>query len=212
LRFRNSDFAVPNRHSAIRNKVGAVPGVRKGKLIRLSAARAKVRSGYASVLQVCVSGFMAGVVLFVISAGIHFCVSITKNWFAVSEGFPRETKEVSEFFRLQVFDGKSASGAAMNLGLISVVFGALGIMAGIILRYTIRKEPSECFFRRKIRIPFDFLPFFAFFIYACLQKRDFIGLYLVATLAVGYLWRFWHRVVLSVVSSLDVNRFIPKPL
>ena len=43
------------------------------------------------------------------------------------------------------------------------------------------------------------------------MEDSLLAVYFVAAIIAGYLWRFWFRAVLSVVSSLDVNRYIPKP-
>jgi hypothetical protein len=181
-------------------------------LIKMSAARAKVRSGYATGLEVCISGFVAGVALFLISAGAYFCISLVRDRFAASKAFSEGAGVMSDFFRMQWFDGNMTLGAIVNLGLLSLAFGTLGTVAGAIRRHTVRAESSDNFFRRKVRVPWDVVPFLVFFLYAGLARLDLLTVYVVSGIGVGYLWRFWHQRILSLVSSLDVNRYIPKPI
>lgn len=185
---------------------------RRTNLIRMSAARAKVRSGYANGLEVCISGFTAGVALFLISAGAYFSISLVRDRFTASEAFSERAGVMSEFFRMQWFDGNMTSGAMVNLGLVSLAFGVLGAMAGAIRRHTVRAESSDNFFRRRVRVPWDIAPFLVFFLYAGLARLDLLTVYVLSGIGVGYLWRFWHQLILSLVSSLDVNRYIPKPI
>ncbi len=182
-----------------------------GKLIRVSAARAKVRSGYTAASKVCISGFAAGVVLFLVSVGVYFSLTLARSWTAAGNGFDEGFGVISGFFGAKWFGKANESGAIVNLALIGLVFGGAGAAAGAILRYTIRKEPSDQFFRRKVRLPWDLFPFLFFFLCAGLMEVHLLAVYFAAAIIAGCLWRFWFRVVLSVVSSLDVNRYIPKP-
>lgn len=182
------------------------------KLIRLSVARAKVRFGYAPVFEICLSGFLAGVIVFWISVALYF-LSAALSWLSADEAFfVALAGELATFLRIQVFARGSLPAAMANLAAISAIIGAAGIMAAMIRRYCIRRESSHSFFRRKVRVPFDVLPFFAFFGYPYLQSRDLFWVYVLLSLMMAFLWRWWCGVVLSFVSSFDVDRLMPKPL
>jgi len=179
--------------------------------MRLSAARAKIRFGYASIFEVCFSGFVAGVVVFFISAGVYLCFAMLNAQSTHLSVFAGETGTLAGLFSIRIFDGKSISGAMVNLGVISAAFGVAGMMAGIILRHRVRREQSHSFFTRKIRIPVEVLSFLCFFAYAGLSSERLLGVYLASALVAAFLWRFWYRIILSIVSSLDVDRLMPKP-
>ena len=98
-----------------------------------------------------------------------------------------------------------------NLAAISAIIGAAGIMAALIRRYCIRNESSHSFFKRKFRLPLDVLPFFVFFGYPYLLSRDLFWVHVLLSLMLAFLWRWWCGVVLSFVSSFDVDRLMPKP-
>jgi hypothetical protein len=186
--------------------------VRAKKLIRLSAARAKIRFGYASGFEVCFSGFAAGVVIFVISVAAYFPAAVIRVQSTVSEAIIEKAGALAKFFGIRLLDRGSISSAILNLAVISAVFGAVGAIAGIMLRLRVRKEPSASFFAKRMRLPLDVLPFVAFFAYAAMFSAKLPAVYVAAALVATFLWRFWHRIILSVVSSLDVDRFMPRPI
>lgn len=182
------------------------------KLIRLSVARTKVRFGYASVLEVCLSGFIAGIVVFWISAALY-SLSTSMNW--ISAGSPSlaaVASELATFFCIRLFDAESLCGAMANLATISAVIGVTGVTAAMILRYSVRSEPSDSFFRKKVRLPLDILPFLVLFGYPWVFRRNFFGIYVLLALITAFLWRCWCGLVLSFVSSFDVDRLMPKPV
>jgi hypothetical protein len=205
------------RRSAVRlsTACGDDAGVARGRkqnLIRLSVARAKVRSGYSSRLAVCCSGFLAGIVLFAVWAGLYLSVELLRSGLMSPYKLPESVRAISEAFGIAFSDGESSRGWVMSLAVLSAALGLQGMAAGMILRYRIRKEPSKAFFKKRLRIPWDILPFVVFFAYAGLARGKFPAVYLAASLIVGYLWRFWNRTILSGMSSLDVDRLIPKPV
>ncbi len=204
---RQTDFF--QEPPVVRYKMARDPGQ---KLIRLSAARAKVRLGYASVFAVCLSGFLAGIVVFWISAAVYF-LSATLSWLSTSSTFfVALANELARFFCIRVFDAEGMSGAMANLAAISTTIGATGAIAGMILRYSIRREPSDSFFKTKRRVPVDILPFLVFFAYPCLRSGNPFGVYLFPALIMAFLWRCWYGIILSLVSSFDVDKLMPKPV
>jgi hypothetical protein len=185
--------------------------IRAQKLIPLSAARAKIRSGYASVLEVCFSGFLAGVVLLLISAAVYFPAAMIRVQSSVSAVIMDEAGALVDFFSIRIFDGESLSSAILNVAVISAIFGAIGTMAGMILRQRVRREPSESFFKKRMRIPLNVLPFVVFFGYAGVWSERLLAVYLAAAPIAAFVWKFWYRIILSGVSSFDVDRLMPRP-
>ncbi len=186
--------------------------IRGKKLIRLSAARARIRFGYASVLEVCCSGFVAGAIVFLISVAVYFPASMIRVQTTVREVVIEESGTLAEFFSMRILDEMTLAAAIVNVSVILAVFGAVGAAAGMILRCGIRREPSDSFFTKKIRAPLEVLPFVALFGYAGVLSATLPVVYVAAAFVAAFLWRFWYNIILSAVSSLDVDRFMPRPV
>ncbi|MDP2897302.1 MAG: hypothetical protein Q8Q12_12240 [bacterium] len=182
------------------------------KLIRLSAARAKVRLGYASVFAVCLSGFLAGFLLFSVSAAIYLFASDGIGAFSGAESPLERLSGLAELFGIRLLAVQEPQGALVNIGVLLIVVGIAGAAAAMILRRSVRSEPTQHFFKKKLRMPLDGIPFALFFAHGSLSNGGLIVVYLACAVVATFLWRFWHRVTLSVISSLNVDRLMPKPV
>jgi hypothetical protein len=182
------------------------------KLIRLSAARAKVRLGYASVFAVCLSGFLAGFLLFSVSAAIYLFACDGIGATSDAESSLERLDGLAALFGIRLLDNQKPEGALANIGALLIAIGIAGAAAAVILRRSVRSEPTQHFFRKKLRMPLDGIPFALFFAYGGLSNGRLIAAYLACAVVATFLWRFWHRVTLSMISSLNVDRLMPRPV
>ena len=182
------------------------------KLIRLSAARAKVRLGYASVFAVCLSGFLAGLLLFSVSAAIYLLAYDGIGAFSRPVSMLERLSGLAELFGFRLVNGEQPQGSFVNIGTLLIAVGIAGAAAAMILRRSVRSEPTQHFFKRKLRMPLDGIPFALFFAYGGFSTGRLIAAYLACALVATFLWRFWHRITLSVITSLNVDKLMPKPV
>ena len=182
------------------------------KLIRLSAARAKVRLGYASVFAVCLSGFLAGFLLFSVSAAIYLFASDGIGESPHAESPLERLDGLAELFGFRLVNGEQPQGRFVNIGALLIAVGIAGAAAAMILRRSVRSEPTQHFFKKKLRMPLDGIPFALFFAHGSLSNGRLMVVYLACAIVATFLWRFWHRVTLSMVSSLNVDKLMPKPV
>lgn len=182
------------------------------KLIRLSAARAKVRLGYASVFAVCLSGFLAGFLLFSVSAAIYVFACDGIGATSDAESSLERLDGLAALFGIRLLNSQKPQGALVNIGTLLIAVGIAGAAAAMILRRSVRSEPTQHFFKKKLRMPLDGIPFALFFAYGGFSNGRLIVVYLACAVVATFLWRFWQRVTLSVITSLNVDKLMPKPV
>ncbi len=116
---------------------------------------------------------------------------------------------ISRFFRMNLLDFSGPWDEVVDWATIALTFCLAGLFAGIVRRRRICHRESKASIGWKCRIPFEFLPFVALFIYDGARKGAIIVLYAAAGLCAGYLWRFLHALLLARFPCVGVGPSVP---
>jgi hypothetical protein len=123
--------------------------------------------------------------------------------------FSEAADGVSRFFRMNLLDFGGPWDEIADWMAITSTFCLAGLFAGIAFRLRARIRQGKAFTPWKWRIPFEFLPFVALFIYDGARKGVVVVLYAVAGLGAGFIWALLNRLVLKLLVSVNEGGSAP---
>lgn len=213
LRLTTEGWYVINR-SVLGVRVGALKKKTYSEILRPSVGKTKLRAAYSRPPEIALGGLIAGAGAFLSPLIVYAAGSFLAGKLRIRGPNIGRMEWLIDYFGIRVFKGSGFDSIVVNLLVLTLCFAAIGVLSAFIYRVTTMAEDSSVFFRRRLRFPFEVLPFFAILLLATLLGKSFdkawhFLLGLVVCTLIGGIWKFYYSKMLSLVSTADVSRIIP---
>ncbi len=173
-------------------------------------AKTKLRAAYSSPPHVAFGGLAAGAAAFLSPLIVYMAGSAVGHGLHVKgPDFAGRMEWLIDYFGIRVIQQSGVEQILVNLLVLTVCFSVIGLISGFIYKMSTVTQGSSAFFMRKLRFPFEILPFFVILLFNSFGKASHVLLGFVTGILVGSIWRFYYGKILSIVSTVDVGKIVP---
>jgi hypothetical protein len=99
------------------------------------------------------------------------------------------TDSFSRLFGMNLLDFAGPWDEFVDLAAVMLTFGAAGLLAGVALKYRVRRRHSTASRGNKGSVPLECVPFILLFLYVGVGKHTLLMAYPLLGVPAGYLWR-----------------------
>jgi len=190
--------------------VGALKKRTYSEILRPSVAQTKLRAAYSLPSQVASGGLLAGAAAFLSPLIVYIVGS------AIAQALPIKGPDFSgrmqwliEYFGIRLVAKSGPEQTLINYIVLTVFFAVIGLISGFVYKMSTISEDSATFFMRRLRFPFEIMPFFLILLFSAFTTASHVLLGIVTSILMGCIWRFYYGKALGFISTVDVSKVIP---
>ena len=181
------------------------------RILRPSAARTKLRAAYSPPPQVAAGGLIAGAGAFLSPLILYLIGSAIANSINIKgPDFEGRMVWLIDYFGIRVIKGAGIEHSIINFLVLTAAFAVIGIFSAFIYKMSTVSEGSLTFFERKLRVPYETIPFFSILILNPFNKLLEVVLAIAIAVFMAIIWKFYYSKILGVISTVDVSKIIPE--
>ncbi len=179
-------------------------------ILRPSVAKTKLRAAYSRPPQIAFGGLIAGAGTFLSPFFIYLAGSAAAQRLHI-EGpdIAWRMEWLIDYFGIRVVNKSGFEQMLVNFLVVTACFSVIGLISAFIYKISTITEDSTSFFMRRLRFPFEILPFFAILLFNSFGKASDVMLGFIAGILLGLIWKFYYGKMLSFISTVDVGKIIP---
>ena len=190
--------------------MGALKKRTYSDILRPSVAQIKLRAAYSIPSQVAFCGLLAGAAAFLSPLIVYIVGSAIAQALPINgPDFSGRMQWLIDYFGIPLVAKSGPEQMLINYIVLTVFFAVIGLISGFVYKMSTVSEDSAAFFMRRLRFPFEILPFFLILLFNAFTTASHVLLGILTGILMGCIWRFYYGKTLSFISTVDISKIIP---